>query len=238
MSILVTGSSMLAMIVEDDPDYADVVANTLQWDRHDVVKIDSVAQAIAFSERKEPGLVVMADTMPDEPGVRLCTLLRQRFPRLPVILLGSSLKSQDVVAGLRAGADDYVQKPFNPAELLARVQAVLRRTGAESAKQQQESQVNCDGLVVDSRRQAAYLDGVGLSCTPIELDVLSQLARYPGEVLSHTFLTEQVWGYTEVANAALLKGHISSIRRKIRAAGGDESMIRTIHGQGYCLVPR
>ena len=84
---------------------------------------------------------------------------------------------------------------------------------------------------------SAFLDGISLNCTPIEVDILGQLARYPGQALSHAFLTEQVWGYKNVRDASLLKGHMSSIRRKIKLAGGDEDMLRTVHGVGYSFTP-
>lgn len=229
---------MLAMVVEDDPDYADVVANTLRWDQHDIVILESAAQAMLFSARKRPDLAVVDSVLPDDSGFSLCTRLRQQYQDLPLIMLGPHSGSNDVVAGLRSGADDYVTKPFHPAELLARVQALLRRSGAVSLKPLSSGQrFSSNGLEVDLKRQSVSLDGIELSCTPVELSILTQLVQYPGEVLDHAFLTEQVWGYTEVSNAALLKGHISSIRRKIKAAGGSENMIRTLHGHGYSLVP-
>lgn len=229
---------MLAMIVEEDQDYADVVANTLRWDQHDIVILESAAQAVSFTARKRPDLAIVDAELPDEPGHALCTRLRQQYQDLPLIMLGPHAGSQEVIAGLRSGADDYVQKPFHPAELLARVQALLRRSGTVSLKPLSGGQrYGFEGLEVDLKRHSVSLDGVELSCTPVELSILTQLIQYPGEVLDHSFLTEQVWGYTEVSNAALLKGHISSIRRKIKAAGGAENMIRTLHGHGYSLVP-
>lgn len=229
---------MLAMVVEEDADYADAVANTLRWDQHDIVILESAAQAVAFSTRKRPDIAVVDSILPDDTGLALCARLRQQYHDLPLILLGQHAGSQEVVEGLRSGADDYVKKPFHPAELLARVQALLRRSGSVSLKPLSGGQrFSCNGLEVDLKRQSASLDGIELSCTPVELSILTQLVQYPGEVLDHSFLTEQVWGYTEVSNAALLKGHISSVRRKIKAAGGSENMIRTFHGHGYSLVP-
>jgi DNA-binding response OmpR family regulator len=97
--------------------------------------------------------------------------------------------------------------------------------------------IECHGLEVDIDNQSAMLEGISLNCTPIEVELLAQLARYPGQALSHAFLTEQVWGYKNVKDASLLKGHISSIRRKIKLAGGDEDMVRTVHGVGYSFTP-
>jgi DNA-binding response OmpR family regulator len=93
------------------------------------------------------------------------------------------------------------------------------------------------GLEIDLANQAAYMDGINLNCTRLEVEILSQLVRYPGQALSHAFLTDQIWGYKNVNDATLLKGHVSAIRRKVREAGGNEDMIRTVHGVGYSFTP-
>jgi DNA-binding response OmpR family regulator len=93
------------------------------------------------------------------------------------------------------------------------------------------------GLELDLSNQSAYLNGINLNCTRLEVEILSQLVRYPGQALSHAFLTEQIWGYRNVNDATLLKGHVSSIRRKLRDAGGNEDVIRTVHGVGYSFTP-
>ena len=111
-------------------------------------------------------------------------------------------------------------------------------TARQDGRQEEKSDSSeCHGLELDAENQAAYFEGVNLNCTPIEIEILAQLARYPGQALSHAFLTEQVWGYKNVRDATLLKGHISAIRRKIKVAGGDEDMVRTVHGVGYSFTP-
>jgi DNA-binding response OmpR family regulator len=93
------------------------------------------------------------------------------------------------------------------------------------------------GLELDVQNQAAYLNGANLNCTRLEFDILCQRVKVPGQVLSHAFLSERVWGYKNVHDATLLKGHVSAIRNKIRKAGGNEDMIRTVHGVGYSFTP-
>ncbi len=229
---------MLTLLVEDDVDYAEIIAHTLKRDQHEVVTLDNIAGATSFLAKKQPDLVMLDVMLPDGSGMDLCQSLRSAHPTLPVMMLTSLDRLSDVVAGFSAGADDYVVKPFHPAELLARVHAVLRRFDPAVPRPRAASQrIECNGLEVDVENQSAALDGISLNCTPIEVEILAQLARYPGQALTHAFLTEQVWGYKNVTDASLLKGHMSSIRRKIKLAGGDEEMLRTVHGVGYSCTP-
>jgi len=229
---------MLILVVEDDEDYADIISHTLKRDGHDVVHVDSIRGAVKFSERKAPDMAVLDVMLPDGTGLDLCTALRGVAPETPILVLSSLDRTSDVIAGLDAGADDYLSKPFDPSELAARTRALLRRAKCDAPAANSRAEVlTADGLEIDITNQVASYDGSGLGCTPIEVDILAQLIRYPGQALSHTFLTEKVWGYKNVPDATLLKGHVSSIRRKLRDAGGDEEMIRTVHGVGYSFTP-
>ena len=227
---------MLVLVVEDDPDYADIITQTLKRESHEVVAVDSVEGARRFTTHKTPDLIVLDVMLPDGTGLEVCRELRQGASTPPVIFLSSLDRSSDVIAGLNEGADDYVTKPFHPGELLARVRAVVRRAGAGAAEKEEPAPVVEPGLYVDVANQAAYYDGTNLNCTRLEIEILAQLAAYSGQPLSHEFLSEQVWGYKNVHDATLLKGHLSSIRRKLRDAGGDPELIRTVHGVGYALV--
>lgn len=229
---------MLVLVVEDDEDYAEIISQTLKRESHDVVVASSANAALRFSANKQPGLAVLDVSLPDGNGMDVCRRLREDQPTLPVIFLSSLDRSADVVAGLNAGGDDYVTKPFHPSELLARVRAVVRRSQpGEALPAVAPTRIQAMGMELDVVNQAAYLDGLNLSLTRLEFEVLCQLARYPGQVLSHAFLSEQVWGYKNVNDATLLKGHVSSIRSKIRAAGGNEEVIHTVHGVGYSFTP-
>ncbi|MCC7362951.1 MAG: response regulator transcription factor [Dehalococcoidia bacterium] len=229
---------MLVLVVEDDEDYAEIISQTLKRESHDVVVAGTASAALRFTSNKQPALAVLDVALPDGNGLEVCRRLREHQPELPVIFLSSLDRSTDVVAGLNAGGDDYVTKPFHPSELLARVRAVTRRSHpGEAHDPAAPPRIQAMGLELDTVNQAAYLDGINLNLTRLEFDVLCQLAKYPGQVLSHAFLSEQVWGYKNVNDATLLKGHVSSIRSKIRNAGGDEEMIHTVHGVGYSFTP-
>lgn len=229
---------MLVLVVEDDEDYAEIISQTLKRESYDVVVAGSANAAIRFSANKQPNLAVLDVSLPDGTGLDVCRRLREDQPALPVIFLSSLDRSADIVAGLNAGGDDYVTKPFHPSELLARVRAVVRRSDPTVVTETPlPSRIQAMGIELDPANQAAYLDGINLNLTRLEFDVLCQLARYPGQVLSHAFLSEQVWGYKNVNDATLLKGHVSSIRQKIRNAGGNEDTIHTVHGVGYSFTP-
>lgn len=229
---------MLVLVVEDDEDYAEIISQTLKRDSHDVVVTGTGSAALRFSASKPPGLAVLDVLLPDSSGLDVCKKLRENQPALPVIFLSSLDRSSDVVAGFNAGADDYVTKPFHPSELLARVRAVTRRSHpGQTVERATPQRIQALGLELDVTNQAAYLDGINLNLTRLEFELLCQLVRYPGQVLSHAFLSEEIWGYKNVNDATLLKGHISSIRQKIRNAGGNEEMIHTVHGVGYSFTP-
>jgi two-component system response regulator MtrA len=229
---------MLVLLVEDDEDYAEIISHTLKRDGHEVVHVDTIKGAVRFCERKAPQLAVLDILLPDGTGLELCAALREANSTLPVLFLSSLDRTQDVIAGLNAGADDYLPKPFHPGELVARTRSLLRRAYQGGAVAEAPAETLVSGaLELDITNHVARYDGTGMSCTPIEVDILAQLVRYPGQALSHAFLTEKVWGYKNVGDATLLKGHISSIRKKLRDAGGDEESIRTVHGVGYSFTP-
>lgn len=228
----------MVLLVEDDEDYAEIISHSLKRDGHEVVHVDTIKGAVRFCERKRPDLAVLDVLLPDGTGLELCTALREANSSLPVLFLSSLDRTQDVIAGLNAGADDYLPKPFHPGELVARTRSLLRRAyNGQAPAAAPAEKLTSGALELDVTNHTATYDGNDLGCTPIEIDILAQLVRYPGQALSHAFLTEKVWGYKNVSDATLLKGHVSSIRRKLREAGGDEETIRTVHGVGYSFTP-
>ena len=228
---------MLVLVTEDDEEYAEIVAEILRRESHEVVIAGSVNGALRFVEQKLPDLAVLDVMLPDGSGHDVARELRKRSPELPILFLSSLDRVTDRIAGFDAGADDYVAKPFHPAEFVARVRALARRSAGEVPVRRPQG-VTVFGLVFDESNGAAYLDGTNLGCTPLEFDIMRELAAVPGQVLSHSYLNDRVWGYGSMTDGTLLKGHISAIRRKMRDAGGTEEMVRTVHGVGYSLVPR
>jgi DNA-binding response OmpR family regulator len=228
---------MRIIVVEDDADYAEIIADSLRFDAHEVVVAEGAESALRLATRTEPDLAIVDVMLPDGSGLDVAQTLTSEEPAVPVIMLSSLDRSQDVVAGFAHGADDYIRKPFHPSELIARVRAAARRkalgtSGAGSGMRQIQGR----GLELDVERQLAYSEGAELGCTQLEFQILLELTRAPGQVLTYAYLNERVWHYTHMRDGSLLKGHISSLRRKLREAGGDPSTIRTVQGVGYSLV--
>jgi two-component system OmpR family response regulator len=230
---------MLVLLAEDDEDYAEIIAETLRRDSHEVVVAGSVDGAVRFARQGRPDLAVLDVMLPDGSGLDVGRSLRADRPEVPIIFLSSLDRTSDIVAGFDAGADDYVTKPFHPSEFLARVRAVERRYRMSNTEEslRAPTKLRANGLEFDESNQSAYLDGSNLNCTRLEFEILREMAAVPGQVLSHSFLNERIWSYPNMKDGTLLKGHISSIRRKLKKAGGNEEMIRTVHGVGYAFSP-
>ncbi len=228
---------MLILEAEDDEDYAEIIAETLRRDSHEVVIAGSVDGALRVAKQGKPDLAVLDIMLPDGSGLDVGRTIRDDRPDLPIIFLSSLDRTSDVIAGFSAGADDYVTKPFHPSEFLARVRAVERRYCNPRAEEPKRttSKIRARGLEFDDEGRSTYLNGKNLNCTRLEFEILREMATVPGQVLSHTFLNDRIWSYPNMRDGTLLKGHISSIRRKLRKAGGDEEMIRTVHGVGYAF---
>lgn len=150
---------------------------------------------------------------------------------MPLIVLSATDEERHQVRAFEAGADDYLTKPFRPRELVARLQAKLRRAGPDS----EESRVNLGGLEIDLCAHAARRDGELVHLTPIEFKLLAMLAKNPGRLLSHNALLQEVWGRAYLDDKQTLRTHIANLRRKIELGRGGQ-LIRTRHGLGYCLL--
>jgi DNA-binding response OmpR family regulator len=228
---------MLALLTEHDEDYAAILAELLRRDGHEVIVANSLESSVRKIERQLPELAVVDVVLPDGSGLELARQLKAQAPELPLVLLSASERVSDIVAGFEAGADDYIAKPLHPSEFLARVRAVLRRCGyAIRLPVTGRAPIRGKGLEFDAASKTAYLDGHNLNCTRLEFDILHELASVPGQVLSHEFLNERVWNYSHLADGTLLKGHISSLRKKLRDVSGKDDTIRTVHGVGYSFT--
>ena len=229
---------MLVLVAEADVDYAEIVAESLRRDSHRVVIAGSASGARHFVERGFPDMAIVSAELPDGSGLDIVRELREESVDLPIIMLSAHDRCDDIVAGFESGADDYIAKPFHPREFVARVRAVIRRAGsrASSVPVPEQRNLGGEGLEFDHDNSAVYLDGVNLNCTRLEFDILKELAAVPGQVLSHAFLNERIWDYSNMHDGTLLKGHISALRRKMKQAGAATTMIRTVHGVGYSLA--
>jgi DNA-binding response OmpR family regulator len=188
-------------------------------------------EALEAVARRPPSVVVLDVTMPDLDGVSVVRRLRDQGVDVPVCILSARDDVEDRVAGLQAGADDYLVKPFALAELTARLQALLRRRGDEAP-----GAIVVGDLVIDPRRHLATRDGRDLELTRREYELVEAFARHVGQVLSRDQLLRQVWGYNFDVETNVVDVFVGYLRRKLEAAG-EPRMLHTVRGVGWRLRP-
>jgi len=220
-----------ALVVDDEPDVRDVVARYLNRDGYRTLEAADGEEARRILERESASLVVLDVMLPGIDGLALCRWIRSRS-ETPVILLTALGEETDRIAGLELGADDYITKPFSPREVLARVDAVLRRARPEKDR----AALAAGPLTLDQGRREALLDGVELALTPREFDLLYFFARHPGRAFSRDELLSKVWGYDYRGETRTVDVHVRRLRAKLGERA--QSMIATVTGTGYKLVVR
>jgi DNA-binding response OmpR family regulator len=219
------------LVVEDEASIASFVAAYLKNAGYEVRTTPSGHEALRIVGAEKPALVVLDLMLPDLDGVEVCKRIRQQG-ELPVLMLTARDEDVDKIIGLEVGADDYMTKPFNPRELVARVRAILRRAAPERARR--ESAVITHGdLVVDAGRREARVVGTEVQLAPKEFDLLWELLDHRGLVLTRDQLLERVWGYTFAGDTRTVDVHVRQLRRKL----GDASPIVTVWGVGYKVGP-
>ncbi|MGI5505638.1 response regulator transcription factor [Lentzea sp. CA-135723] len=219
---------MRVLVVEDDDRVARGLLTALRHAGYEVHRVATAADAL----RAAPADVVLLDLgLPDGDGLDVLRELRHR-PGTAVITVTARGEERERVLGLRAGADDYVVKPFGTSELLARIEAVLRRTRAHRAGPESEAPVEVGALQIITSTRTATLDGEPLSLTRKEFDLLALLASRKGEVVSRDFIVDQVWQAHWEAPSRTLDTHIAALRGKL----GNSVKIETVRGVGYRLA--
>ena len=215
-------------MVEDEPTIAAAVAARLESDGHAVTVCHDGAAAVEVCSEMEPDLVVLDLLLPSLDGLEVCRRI-QAERRVPVVMLTARDEETDMLIGFAVGADDYLTKPFSPRELLARVNAVLRRVAqGPAAADSPDHRLGAIEIWRASRRIRVGDRDVHL--TPTEFDLLAQLAATAPAVLTRDELLVAVWGYRDGSGARTVDSHVRAVRRKL----GDE-VIRTVHGVGYAI---
>jgi len=214
------------LVVDDEPNISDLVELYLRRDGYRVVKADDGETALEAVGRHRPRLIVLDVGLPDIDGLEVCKRVRQTS-QIPVIFLTARDTEIDRVLGLELGADDYVTKPFSPAELVARVKAVLRR--AEEGPAAEIVQVG--GVTIDMGRREVRVRGEPAAFTTKEFDLLKFLAEQPGLALSRQQILDGVWGFDWFGDVRTVDVHIAQVRKKV----DDAVQIDTVRGVGYRL---
>lgn len=222
------------LVVEDEPAIVDVVAYALRREGFDVRSTGDGESGLAAA-RDEPFDVVVLDLMlPRLSGTEVCRTLRAESD-VPIIILTAKDAEVDRVLGLELGADDYVTKPFSPAELVSRVRALLRRRELDSRSAGSATAV-VGGLKLDFARHEVSLEGAPVHVTPSEFKILALMAREPERVFTRRQIMEDLWQSPYVGDERACDVHISSLRRKIERDPGHPERIVTVRGVGYKLV--
>ena len=222
------------LVVEDDPAVRLSLRLLCQREGFAVVEAESGSQALALFEEARPDLVVLDLMLPGLDGLDVCRHVRRREPHQPVIILTARGDEADKVAGLELGADDYVTKPFSPRELLARMRAVLRRSG-RGAEPASAALLAVDGLRLDLAARSVTRDNQAITLTRTEFDLLAALAEQPGRAFSRDLLVARVWGYEAEGATRLLDSHIGHLRAKLEPDPARPRYVLTVRGVGYRL---
>jgi DNA-binding response OmpR family regulator len=221
------------LVVEDDHAVRALVRMLLEDDGHTVIEAATGTQAVERFATDAIDLVLLDIRLPGMSGFDVCRHLR-RTSDVPIIMVTAQLDSHDVVAGLEMGADDYVTKPFNDRELLARVRAQLRRRTGGLAP---VAAITVGDVVVKPDEGRATKAGLPLSLTKTEFQLLSHMAQHPNRVWSRDQLLEQVWGYSYQGDGRLVDTHIARLRAKVEDDAASPNLIQTVRGLGYRLSP-
>jgi DNA-binding response OmpR family regulator len=219
------------LVVEDERAIANVLRRGLALEGYSVEVADGGRAALDAVRDRPPELVVLDLMLPDIDGVEVCKQIRASGD-LPVLMLTARDEDVDKIIGLEVGADDYMTKPFNPRELVARVRAILRRAAPERANRESAVIVHGD-LTIDAGRREARVGEQEIQLAPKEFDLLWELLDHRGLVLTRDQLLERVWGYTFAGDTRTVDVHVRQLRRKL----GDASPIVTVWGVGYKVSP-
>lgn len=212
------------VVVEDEIDIASAVVARLRSEGHEVEAAGDGASAIELIQRIQPDLVVLDLMLPGVDGLEVCRRI-QHDRAVPVLMLTAKDDETDLLVGLAMGADDYITKPFSMRELVARVQALLRRAMPVGDP---PDRIQLGAISLDAGTRRVHCSGEEVHLTPTEFDLLAFLARRPGVVFTREALLTEVWGYRVDSGLRAVDSHIRSVRRKLGAA-----TVRTVHGVGY-----
>jgi DNA-binding response OmpR family regulator len=223
---------MRILAVDDDRNNLKMLAFLLREDGYEVLTADNGRAALELVDTKQPDLVILDVMMPQMDGLEVCRRIRQTAD-VPIIILSAKGETTDKVVGLELGADDYLPKPFEPSELLARVKAVLRRSEL-SVFEDTEAVVSVSGLRLDPVGNRVILqNGKAIDLTPIEFRLLHCLVRNAGRTLTHDFLLSHAWGYEYEGYSNQIAVYIRRLRGKIESDPANPTLISTVRGLGY-----
>jgi DNA-binding response OmpR family regulator len=219
-------------VIDDDEPIVDVVASYLQKNGYKVVTATTGGKALDLIETHNPALVILDRMLPDVSGEELCQAIRKRS-RMPILMLTAKVREDDILEGLALGADDYMTKPFSPRELMARVDALLRRASRDPVPLYSRISFNKGELVLDVRARELRKGGVRVALTPDEFNILMALLQYPKKVFTREELIRQALDDEFDGFDRIIDTHVKNLRQKIETDPRHPGIILTVHGVGY-----
>lgn len=222
------------LVVDDEAVLVKGIRFNLQQEGYQVETGSDGEQAVELAREGSFDLIILDLMMPKIDGLQACMRIRE-FSDVPIIMLTAKSEDSDKLMGFACGADDYVTKPFNILELKARVRALLRRTAAAAAKQQEAGDLTVGHIHLDPAERSAWKDGAPVELTAKEFDLMELLMRNPGRVYSRENLLNVVWGYEYVGDYRTVDVHIRRLREKLELDPANPEYIRTKWGVGYYL---
>ncbi|MDF2824972.1 MAG: DNA-binding response regulator [Mycobacterium sp.] len=227
------GNPINVLVVDDETVLAEMVSMALRYEGWNITTAADGAAAVTAARGNRPDVVVLDVMLPDMSGLDVLRRLREQNPNLPVLLLTAKDALEDRIAGLTAGGDDYVTKPFSIEEVVLRLRALLRRTGVTT--EDSGNQIVVGDLVLDEDSHEVTRGGDPISLTSTEFELLRFMMRNSKRVLSKTQILDRVWSYDFGGRSNIVELYISYLRKKIDS--GREPMIHTLRGAGYVLKP-
>jgi DNA-binding response OmpR family regulator len=227
----VSSATQSVLVVEDEASIASFVSLYLKNAGYEVRTASNGTEALASAQNEQPSLIVLDLMLPDIDGIEICRRIRQKSD-VPILMLTARDEDVDKIIGLEVGADDYMTKPFNPRELVARVKSILRRSGPDR-KERESATLQHGDLHIDSGRREVKVGDTEIQLAPKEFDLLWELLDHRGLVLTRDQLLERVWGYTFAGDTRTVDVHVRQLRRKL----GEASPIVTVWGVGYKVGP-
>ncbi|MER5372279.1 response regulator transcription factor [Streptomyces sp. NPDC002553] len=230
------------LLAEDDRAIRHALERALTLEGYEVTAVADGVEALAHAHKSPPDVLVLDVMMPGIDGLQVCRVLRAEGDRTPILMLTALVETADRIAGLDAGADDYVPKPFDVEEVFARLRALLRRTGPGARPEIPPKPtapparfLEAAGLRMDPQARRAWRGERELELTRTEFELLELLVRNAGIVLDHSTIYDRIWGYDFGPGSKNLAVYVGYLRRKLDGAGGAPPLIHTVRGVGYVL---
>ena len=224
------------LVVEDDEAMAVALQDGFAYEGHEVTRAADGEEGLRLAREEAPEIVILDVMLPKMTGLEVCKVLRGEGSQLPIIMLTARGQEIDKVLGLKLGADDYITKPFSFMELMARVEAVLRRSQPQKSCPDDASVQRIGDITIDLSRHEACKNGDPLDLTPREFRLLDFFIKHQGEVVTREDLLDAVWGYDTIPFTRTVDTHIAKLRKKIEDDPSNPEHLITVHRLGYKLV--